>query len=154
MEIVNKASGETHGVIISPVSKNEISQLKKSKYSFNWRVIAKDYPLVKLKIEGQDEILGVLALAVHPGEQRIEIKLLASSKENIGLNKKFDGIAACLIAYACGEAVKNFGELACVSLVPKTLLKKHYMLKYGMLDGGRQVFLEGKLLFDLARKNL
>lgn len=154
MEIVDRASGQTHRVVISRVSENEIRLLTKAKYSFNWRATAKTYPIFKLSIEGQDEILGVMALAEDPGDNRIEIKLLASSKENVGTNKKFDGIVDCLLAYACGKALKNYGELACVSLVPKTLLKAHYMQKYNMLDAGRQLFLEGKRLFDLAKRNL
>jgi len=154
MEIVSRTSGQTHRVVISAVSQSEIKLLKKATYSFNWRAISKEYPLVKLTIEGQHEILGVMALAEHSGDHRIEIKLLASSKGNIGVNKIFEGIAACLLAYACGKALQNYGDLACVSLIPKTVLKEHYMAKYGMLDGGRQVFLEGKTLFDWARKNL
>ena len=95
-----------------------------------------------------------MALARHPGDNRLEIKLLASSKENIGVNKKFEGIVACLLAYACSESLKSYGDLACVSLIPKTALKVHYLTIYNMLDGGRQVFLEGKRLFDWAKKNL
>lgn len=152
--VVDRTSGQTHVVVIGIVSESDIKLLKKTKYSFNWKAISKDYPLVKLTIEGQDEILGVMALAEHPGDHRIEIKLLASSRENIGRNKKFEGIVSCLLAYACGKALQNYGDLACVSLVPKTVLKKHYMAKYGMLDGGRQVFLEGRTLFDWAKKNL
>jgi hypothetical protein len=87
-------------------------------------------------------------------DNRMEIKLLTSSIENVGATKNFEGIAACLLAYACGESLKNYGELACVSLLPKTALKEHYMEKYGMLDGGRHVFLEGKVLFDWVKKNL
>lgn len=154
MVIVETASGQTHPIAISSVSQNELKLLKKAKYSFNWRQTAKTCPLFKLTIEGQEEILGVMALVEHPGDNRVEIKLLASSVENIGADKKFDGIVGCLLAYACGESLRNYGELACVSLLPKTALKQHYMEKYGMLDGGRQVFLEGKPLFDWAKKNL
>jgi hypothetical protein len=154
MMIVETASGQTHLIEISSVSQSELKLLKKAKYSFNWRETAKTYPLVKLTIAGQDEILGVMALADHPGDSRMEIKLLACSIENVGASKRFDGIVACFFAYACGESLKNYGELACVSLLPKTALKEHYIEKYRMLDGGRQVFLEGRPLFDLAKKNL
>jgi len=152
MEIVETASGHVYQVVISAVSPNEIKLLTKTKYSFSWRTTAKVYPLFKLTIEGQDEILGVMALANYPSDNRLEIKLLASSKENVGQTKKFEGIVGCFLTYACGESLKNYGELACVSLLPKTALRKHYMDKYDMLDGGRQIFLEGKALLDWAKK--
>lgn len=154
MEIVENASNRVHRVIVTRVAKREVKLLTKEKYWFSWRAVAKIHSLYKLTIEDQDEILGVMALAYESGDNRIEVKLLASSRENVGINKKFEGIATCLLAFACGEALKNYGYLACVSLVPKTLLKAHYMQKYSMLDAGAQVFLEGKRLFDFAKRNL
>jgi hypothetical protein len=82
----------------------------------------------------------------------MEIILLAASKENRGKVKKYDGIAENLIAFACREAVKLFAENACVSLYPKTELKKHYIEKYGMLNAGKQLYLEGLSLYRLLRK--
>lgn len=154
MEIVEKISGQAHRVVVNRVTEKEVRLLKKTKYWFSWRAIAQTYPLFKLTLEDQDEILGVMALAEYPQDNRIEIKLLASSKENVGINKKFEGIVTCLLAYACGKALANYEDLACVSLVPKTLLKAHYMQKYNMLEAGPQLFLEGKPLFDLAKRNL
>ena len=154
MEILDKVFGKTYSVTVSNVSTVDLKKLTKTKYSFNWKTISKTCLLYKLTIEDQDEILGVMALVNHPSDNRVEIKLIACSKENIGVNKRFEGIVECLIAYACGEALKNYGDFACVSLVPKTILKKHYMKKYNMLDAGTQVFLEGPSLFNLARKNL
>jgi hypothetical protein len=154
METVDTASGQTHHIVVSPVSKQELKLLTRAKYSFDWRVAAKTYALFKLTIEDQDEILGVMALVDYPEDSRLEIKLLASSRKNVGIDKKFNGIVDGLLAYACGESVKKYETLACVSLVPKTALKRHYIKRYGMLDGGRQLFLEGKPLFDWARKNI
>lgn len=154
MEIVERISGNAQRIVISKVTKKDVKLLTKAKYWFGWRTLVKKIPLFKLTIEGQDEILGVMALVDHPEESRIEIKLIASSKENVGTNKEFEGIVACLLAYACGEALQHYGDLACVSLVPKTVLKQHYIMKYGMQDSGRQLFLEGKGLFDWAKKNL
>jgi hypothetical protein len=154
MVIVEIASGQAYRVVIAPVSPSEIKLLRKDKYSFNWRLAAKSYPLLKLTIKGQDEILGVMAVVDHPADSRLEIKLLASSIENVGATKRFNGIVDCLLAYVCAESLKSYRHLACVSLTPKTVLKKHYMKKYGMLEGGKQVFLEGKLLLDWAKKIL
>lgn len=154
MEIVEVSSGQVHQIVVGRVDKKEVKYLTKARYWFSWRAVAKDFPLFKVTIAGQDEILGVVALAHYPEEKRIEIKLLASLKDSVGTARKYDGIAASLIAFACSEALKNYGEMACVSLVPKTVLKSHYMEKYGMLDAGLQLFLAGRPLFDWAKKNL
>lgn len=93
-----------------------------------------------------------MGLIDWPGEKRIEIKLLASSVENIGKGKIYEGIAGCLIAFACRLAVDKYGAEACVSLVPKTELIKHYMQKYHMLHAGWQLYLEGKELNKLLKE--
>ena len=94
-------------------------------------------------------ILGLIALIDVPSEYRVEIKLIAVSKENSGRLKKYEGIAGCLIAYAAKEAVEKYRSLACVSLKPKTEIRQHYINKYGMQPGGEQVYLEGQELRDL-----
>jgi hypothetical protein len=45
-----------------------------------------------------------MALIDVPQEKRIEIKLLANSRENQGRNKLYNRVAGCLIAYACNLA--------------------------------------------------
>ena len=89
-----------------------------------------------------------------PAEKRIEIKLLASSVENIGKGRIYEGIAGCLIAFAGRLAVVKYGAEACVSLVPKTELINHYMQKYYMQHAGWQLFLEGKELNELLKEYL
>jgi len=53
MEIVDTASGQTHHIVVSPVSKQELKLLTRAKYSFDWRVAAKTYALFKFTIEDQ-----------------------------------------------------------------------------------------------------
>jgi hypothetical protein len=84
----------------------------------------------------------------------VEIKLLANSKENQGRNKLYDRVAGCLIAYACSLASKKYEGEACVSLLPKTNLVSHYMQKYRMVDGGRQLYLENERLDYITNKYL
>lgn len=50
----------------------------------------------------------------------MEIYLLAVSKESRGKNKRYEGIVGNLIAFACREAIRLYGEIACVSLISKT----------------------------------
>ncbi len=71
---------------------------------------------------------------------------------NRGSNKVYKHIAGNLIAFAGIQAIKEFAEMACVSLVPKTELIEHYMTKYSMLQAGRSLFLDGKELQQLIAK--
>jgi hypothetical protein len=152
MEITELISNKKRNIVISEVKDKEFVLLTKKRYSFIWKQLKGKAKTYKLQIEDEDDILGVMALDDFPDESRIEIKLIASSKENVGRNKKYEGIIGCLIAFACSESLIKYNEQACVSLIPKTELKDHYINKYGMDDGGWQVFLEGPELNILIRK--
>ncbi|TPG36150.1 N-acetyltransferase [Flavobacterium pectinovorum] len=138
-------------IIIELLTKDDYKKITKSNYYFNWKT-EQENDVYKLRIIDSEEILGLMSLINFPHEQRLQISLLTVSKENRGKNKKYDHIAGNLIAYACREAIKLDGQDGCVSLHPKTKLKKHYMKKYGMADGGLQIFLEGLDLFILLKK--
>ncbi|MBN8878312.1 MAG: hypothetical protein J0I32_12250 [Sphingobacteriales bacterium] len=128
--------------------------LTKKRFSFVWKTVKKVATVYKLQIEGEKDILGVMGLVDWQEEKRIEIKLLASSVENIGKNKIYKNIAGCLIAFACRLAVIRYGIEACVSLVPKTELIEHYMQKYYMQYAGRQLYLDGNNLIKLMEEYL
>lgn len=87
-------------------------------------------------------MLGLISLIIYEEEKRVEIKLLAVSKENRGAKKQYGRIAGNLIGFACREATRLFGIEGCVSLVPKTELKQHYMREYRMKDAGCQIYLD------------
>jgi hypothetical protein len=87
-------------------------------------------------------------------EFRIQIPLLCVYRENHGKGKKHDCIAGYLIAFAARTVVSKYFEQACISLLPKTELRAHYKSKYGMLDGGPQLFLEGAGLHAIIKKYL
>ena len=94
--------------------------------------------------------MGLISVTNEKKERRIEIRLLTVSIENSGKNKQYERITGTLIGYVCREAIKHYGKLGCVSLVPKTKLKKHYISQYGMMDAGKQVFLEGFPLLKIS----
>jgi hypothetical protein len=93
-----------------------------------------------------------MGLVDVPEDNRIEIRLLANAKENKGRNKLYDRVAGCLIAFACNRAAEKYEDDACVSLVPKTNLVKHYMNKYHMVHKGRQLCLEDETLNYILEK--
>lgn len=154
MEIIEVASGTRKPIIIREAEASDFKILVKKRFSFVWKTFKNTTTIYKLQIEGDEDILGVMGLIDWPKEKRIEIKLLASSVENIGKGKIYEGIAGSLIAFACRLAVAKYGADACVSLVPKTELIEHYMQKYYMQHAGWQLYLEGKELNKLLKEYL
>jgi hypothetical protein len=151
MNITHVKTSEKKDVIIELLTESDYKGITKEKYHFDWKT-EKSNTVYKLRLLDDNAILGLMSIKEYPSEDRIEIVLLASSTDNTGKNKIYEGIAGALIAYACREAIKLFGENACVSITPKTELKKYYMKQYGMLDAGRQIFLETASLFNLLNK--
>ncbi len=149
MTITEIRTNKKFGVVVSPVNLEHLKQLTIKRYYFSWKKISLVARLYKLCIKGKEEILGVIGVVDIPEEMRIEIKLLSCSKENVGHDKIYDNIAGCLVAYTCREAVKKYGDKACVSLLPKTILKRHYKEKYKMVEAGQQLYLEGESLISL-----
>ena len=148
MFVVNVENNQRCQVVVEPVVDKDYANITKARYFFNWK---KEKGGNVYKLVCKSEIVGLIAFENCP-DQRIEITLLAVSKENRGKNKKYEGIAGVLIGFACRETNKLYGIEGCVSLVPKTSLKQHYIEKYGMQDAGYRVFLEGLPLLSLLRK--
>lgn len=149
--IVELKTGVSYEIEISPVNKHDYKSITKSRFWFNWKEEVK-YDIYKLQIKDTDEILGLVSLESFSNESRIEIRLLAVSKENRGKSKEYDHVAGNLIAFAAIQSIKLFGEWGCISLVPKTRLIKHYMKKYYMLQAGKSLFLDGNDLIQLILK--
>ena len=151
MTVTEVKSGKKHKTEIVPIVAEDYESITKYRFWFNWKT-ERDYDVYKLRIRGTDDILGLVSLETLHEESRIEIRLLAVSKENRGMHKKYEHIAGNLIAFACIISVKLFGEWACVSLVPKTKLIDHYMTKYSMLQSGKSLFLDGRELIELIKR--
>ncbi len=143
MVIVEIATGQLITVAISPVESRDFKQITKKRHFFDWKKERGVTVIFKLTLVGQSDILGLVSVIDYPREFRLEIHLLCVSLENMGKAKKYEGITGCLIAFVGGMAVKKYYEQACISLLPKTELRSHYKSKYGMLDGGPQLFWKG-----------
>ena len=136
---------------IVPVAEADYRRMTKKRYAFDWKA-EKLFDVYKIKIAGNDDILGLISLQYHDKEYRIQIRLIAVSAENFGKLKQFEGITGNLIAYACRVAVEKYNQLAAVSLIPKTLIRKHYMTTYGFVPAGNHLFLEKNKLKGLIKK--
>jgi hypothetical protein len=150
MEVIDVKNNTRKKIIIELVEERDYRKITKSRYWFDWNT-EKDHLVYKLRLTGSSDILGLMSLIHYEEEKRFAIHLLAVSKENRGKQKAYGNIAGNLIAYACREAVRLYALEGCISLVPKTELKSHYINKYGMLDAGWQLFLEGRSLLNLLR---
>src|SRR6218665_2170019 len=137
MVVIGRVNGQKYPVKIKPLLHQDYTRITKSGYFFDWKT-EKENEVFKLCMQGSDEILGLVSLIEH-NDRSIQINLLAVSKENRGKQKIYVGITGNLIAWACREAVKRFGENACVSLVPKTKLIEHYKRQYGMMEAGKSL---------------
>lgn len=109
MEIEEVETGKRISIVISKAENEDFKLLTKKRFSFSWKAFRNLATVYKLQIKGEEDILGVIGLIDWPGEKRVEIKLLASSAENIGRGKQYSGIAGCLIAFACRQAVTKYG---------------------------------------------
>ncbi|MBV7532343.1 hypothetical protein [Chitinophaga sp. sic0106] len=154
MFIVDVATKNKKKVLIRPVERKDFSILTKKRFLFDWKAIQSETSIYILFDPDDQIILGAMAVLKLDAEERIEIKLLTCSRENIGRGKNYDRIAGCLIAFACQLAVEKFGYHACVSLVPKTELAVHYIEKYGMKNAGWQLYLDGERLGELINEYL
>ncbi len=145
------ATGRFLGAVIEPVEEADYKTIKKKSFFFDWNA-EKDGMTYKLRANGDRGILGLMSVAYFDEEQRINIRLLAVAKEQVGVGKKIDGIAGNLIAFAARMSSNRYGELAAVSLIPKTALRKHYMDKYGFQPAGRGLFIFGSTLYALLNE--
>ena len=151
VEITERKNGQKWKADINPVAEKDYKQITQKRYFFNWKEEQK-YQVLKLSLKDKDDILGLMSLELIPAEFRIRISLLALSAENVGRAGRYEGIAGCLIAYACRLAVSQFGEKACVSLVPKTKLRQYYINEYGMLTAGNSLYLADEPLLQILSK--
>ena len=131
MIIVNTETGQSHQVKIETVESRDFKRITKRKYFFDWKE-EKDQELYKLRIVESNDILGLVSCERIPEEWRIHIRLLTVSYENKGRDKKYENITGNLITFISKIAVREYAELACVSLKPKGEIAQHYIDKYGM----------------------
>jgi hypothetical protein len=148
MKIIDTTTGENHSVDILPVEIDELKTLRKDRYFFDWKT-EKNQEVYKLQIRGSSNILGLVSIERIIQEWRIHIRLLTVSKENKGHEKKYDKVAGNLITYVAKIAIREFGELACVSLRPKSQIAQHYIDKYNMNITGMTLSLEVPEIIDL-----
>lgn len=139
MHLIQVKSQERLEALVEKLAPLELKQILKSKqFKFRWNTESK-YEVYKLYIIESEEIVGLMSLQDWANELRLEIRLIESSKDNVGSHKKYDRLAGTLIAFACGTSFER-GYNGFISLFPKTALRIHYINEYGMEEAGKSVY--------------
>lgn len=104
-------------------------------FEFKWK-LEREYEIYKLFRTDTGQILGLMSVANSPESVAIHIRLLESGKTNVGTSKELEGIAGCLIAWACRLSFLR-GYDGWIKLTAKSELIKHYVSHYGMIQIGQ-----------------
>ena len=155
MKLIHTINQKKLDVEIIEVEEADYGKIKSSKqFEFDWNKEKRNNVFKMVKLDNEDgEILGLISIIDVPKELRIHINLVENSKDNRGKQKKMDGIAGCLLAFAAQISFEK-GYLGFTSLVPKTSLIKLYVEKYGFSQYGMQLAIEGKASINLIQKYL
>ena len=148
MYVIETKTGLEHAVDINLVKPEDYKSITKKEYFFNWK-LEKDYEVYKVTIKDNSEILGLVSIERIPNEFRIHIRLLSVSASNKGHKKQYGRITGNILTHISKFAVKEFAELACVSLKPKGVIAQHYIESYGMNITGATLSLEILEIFEL-----
>ena len=151
MNIVEVSTGKIYPIEILPIENTDYKLLLKTRYFFDWKK-ERDQEIYKLVMAGKNDIQGLISVERVPSEWRIHIRLLTVSKENKGKGKNFDKIAGNLITHVAKIAVAEYGELACVSLRPKSSIAQHYIDKFNMNVTGMTLSLEVPEIINLINQ--
>lgn len=150
MVIVSTVDGEEHKAEIEAVQEDDYKSITKRRYFFDWKS-ERGQEVYKINVVGSGDILGLVSIERIPEEWRIHIRLITVSKENKGRDKEYENIAGNLITFVSKIALREYGELACVSLKPKEAIAQHYIDKFGMNRTGMTLSVEIKEILEMIK---
>jgi hypothetical protein len=131
--IEEAATGKSFETDVVLVAVDEIMKVhKKNGWLFNWK---KEFnepgrQLYKLIIANDKIIQGLISLEPVADQLYIEMHLIENAPHNYGAKKKFAGVAANLVAFACKMSF-DMGFDGFVSFTSKTELIEHYAVTLG-----------------------
>jgi hypothetical protein len=123
------------------------------KWSFNWTILENGgYEVYALKVVGDEEAQGLLAIRSDEANSAIECKLLEANPNNVGHAGKYVGVGAHLMAFACKTAAERKFD-ACF-FIAKTNLIEHYTKTLGAKQVGRsqKMIIEGAAFRELLNR--
>ena len=151
MYIIDVRTQKHFDVEITSIEPQDFKEITKKKYFFNWK-LEKDFEIYKVTKVDDSKILGLVSIERIPEEWRIHIRLLSVSAVNKGKQKLYERIVGNMLTFISKLAIKEFAELACVSLKPKSSIAQHYIETYGMNITGVTLSLELAEIINLIEK--
>jgi len=153
--ILDKINGE---LISSEIVQLDITNLplKKNGWHLNWRQLSKKGRIFGLRTVNSPSILeGAVCLKVE--DNMLIMESIELAPHHFSQNqKRYDFVAACLIAFSCRESFKIDGDYkGFLTFVSKTHLIRWYIYKYGAeLALGQRMFIEDEQGLVLIEKHL
>ncbi len=124
--IENTVSGDVFDTDIFQLSSNDIRQINKAVWQFNWQEQLKliDRKTYKLVIKNNPKIIQGLISLSDLGDH-IYMHLIESAKFNKGKSKIYTGVPGNLVAFACKLSFDK-GYEGYLAFDAKTILVQHY----------------------------
>lgn len=151
--IENTATQEVFDTEVVRLTLNDISQIKKSDWEFDWSEEIKDKTkeVYKLTTINNPTILQGL-LSIEDKQDHIFMHLIESSRFNKGKDKVYFGVPGNLVAYACKVSFEK-GYQGFLAFDAKTALIKHYQESlYATHFRGLRMFIETNAALLLTSK--
>lgn len=126
--IEERVTGKSFPTVIDRAITSDFKGIhKKDGWQFNWK---KEYretgrQIFKLLVMGELQIQGLISLQVMPSNRFIEMHLIETAPQNFGRHKRFLGVPANLVAFACKMSFE-LGFDGFVAFTAKTKLIQHY----------------------------
>lgn len=103
--LVETSSGK---IVDTQYSLATTEDLKTSGWNFNWSDSdLRNSEVYKLTLKGDNKIQGLVALNDFKKDNAVYVKLAESAPQNIGKNKKYDGVGGHLFAIAIKKAIER-----------------------------------------------
>ena len=141
--IENTQTGEVFDTEIMLLSQDDIKQIKRGGWQFDWHkeLKNKNKNVYKLNTVNNPTIIQGL-LSIEDKQDHIFMHLIESAKFNKGKNKAYFGVPGNLVAYACKVSMDK-GYEGFVAFDAKSTLIKHYQeILYATHFRGLRMFIE------------
>ncbi len=151
--IENTSTGEVFDTVIVRMTNNDVNQIKKTAWQFDWGNEVKDTTkeVYKLTTINNPTIIQGL-LSIEDKQDHIFMHLIESAKFNKQKNKVYVGVPGNLVAYACKVSVDK-GYQGFLAFDAKSTLIKHYEETLGATHfRGLRMFIETNAALRLISK--
>ncbi len=146
-------TGERYETVLIRLLPEDISQIKKSHWLFDWKaeVGMPGREVYKLCRIGESKVVqGLVSFENLKGH--IFLHLVESAKFNRGKSKLYEGVPGNLFAYACKRSLE-LGHEGCVAFISKTVLIQHYVSTLGAaIWRGQRLYIDETAAQNLIKR--